>query len=115
VIGHDPVLQFLHIEDAVAAVCFAAELELAGVYNVASRGLIRLNEFVEALDRASIWLPPFEMGPLTSIAARLGLPHIAEGMHDRLRFGHAIDTGKIEAAGFKPSADQLDCAALLQH
>ena len=114
VFGHDPVIQFLHLEDAVAAVSFAAELELAGIYNVASRGFIRFSEFVESLERSGIGLPPIAAGPFTPLAARLGLPHISEGMLDRLRFGHAIDTAKLEAAGFKASADQLDCAAVLR-
>jgi len=114
VIGHDPVIQFLHIEDAVAAVSYAANLELAGIYNVASRGVIRFDEFLASTRRQSFWLPPIEAGPLAPFAAMLGLPHIPDGLLDRLRFGHAIDTGKIEAAGFKASADQLDCAAVLR-
>lgn len=114
VIGHDPVLQFLHIEDAVAAVCFAARVELAGIYNVASRGVIRFSDFICGINRQTIWLPPIEAGALAPIAESIGLPHIANGLLDRLRFGHAIDTQKLESAGFKPSADQLDCAAVLR-
>ena len=114
VIGHDPVLQFLHIGDAVDAVSFAADRELAGIYNVASRGVIRFSDFLCSIHRKSIWLPPIEAGPLAPIAESLGLPHIANGLLARLRFGHAIDTHKLESAGFKPSADQLDCAAVLR-
>lgn len=114
VIGHDPVIQFLHIEDAVAAISFAANLELAGIYNVASRGEIRFSDFLANTKRQGFWLPPIGAGALAPFAAMLGLPHIPDGLLDRLRFGHAIDTGKIEAAGFNASADQLDCAAVLQ-
>jgi UDP-glucose 4-epimerase len=112
--GHDPVLQFLHIEDAVAAISFAAQVELAGVYNVASRDVIRLSDLLCMIGRESIWLPPVEAGAFVQVAESLGLPHFASGLLPRLRFGHAIDTRKLECAGFKPSADQTDCAELLR-
>lgn len=114
VIGYDPILQFLHIEDAVAAASFAAHVELAGIYNVASRGEMRFSDFLHSVDRDGIWFPPMEVGPLAPIAESLGLPHIPNGLLALLRFGHAVDTHKIEAAGFKPSADQMDCAAVLR-
>ena len=114
VLGHDPLLQFLHIEDAIDAVECAADLELAGIYNVASNGVIRLGDFVSCLEKQTIPFLPIETGVLSSLSATLGLPSLPDGLLPRLRFGHAIDTHKIEAAGFKPKADQLDCAAALK-
>lgn len=111
VLGHDPVLQFLHVEDAIDAVTFAADLELAGIYNVASRGVIRLEEFLRFLEKRTIPVLPLESGLLGSLAGSIGLPYLPDHLLPHMRFGHAIDTGKIEAAGYKPRADQLDCAS----
>ena len=43
-IGFDPVIQLLHLDDAVSAMAFAAREELAGIYNVASAGIIHLHD-----------------------------------------------------------------------
>jgi UDP-glucose 4-epimerase len=115
VLGYDPAIQFLHVEDAISAIAFAAELELAGIYNVASRDIVRLSEFMLSLGRPNVLHPPFRFGALSTLAALARLPHITEEVFDLLRFGHAVDTAKIETAGFKPMADQLDCAAVLNH
>lgn len=114
VLGHDSLLQFLHVEDAIDAVACAADLELAGLYNVASNGVIRFGDFVSCLEKPTVPFLPIETGVFASLSATLGLPSLADGLLPRLRFGHAIDTHKIEAAGFKPKADQLDCAAALK-
>ncbi|MCP4037825.1 MAG: NAD-dependent epimerase/dehydratase family protein [bacterium] len=114
VIGHDALIQFLHVEDAIDAVTLAAKLELAGIYNVASRGVIRESEFLEAASRSDIPVLPLEAGMFAPLARTFGIPHIAEGILPTLRFGHALDTTKIEGAGFKPLADQFDCAAVLR-
>ncbi|MFT5443129.1 MAG: UDP-glucose 4-epimerase [Myxococcota bacterium] len=113
VLGHDPLLQFLHLEDAIQAIAFAADLELAGIYNVASREAIRFEELIRFLGKSSVPLLPIESGALASIASRLGLPNLRDELLAKLRFGHVIDTCKIEAAGFKASADQFDCATAM--
>lgn len=113
VIGFDPALQLLAIEDAVRALSFAAQLELAGLYNVASSGVVRLSEAARLRARRTWPVLPFEAGPLAPLAGRLGLPHVPTGMLDVLRFGHAVDTAKLAAAGFHPERDQRDCLAEL--
>jgi UDP-glucose 4-epimerase len=110
VIGHDPLIQMLAIDDAVCALAYAAELELAGVYNVASAGTIRMSELIRSLGRPSLPVLPFETGrALARYADRFGVPHVPPGMLDVLRFGHALDTSKLAAAGFTPEHDQESC------
>lgn len=108
-LGYDPTLQLLHVDDAVKALCFAAERELAGVYNVASDGLLRWSQVPEALDRPAIPLPPVPLGPLGALVRSLGIPWIPDAVASRLRTGHAIDTTKLTAAGCSPTHDQLAC------
>ena len=108
-LGFDPPLQLLHVDDAVDALCFAVERELAGVYNVASSGVYRWSEVASELGRRTLPIPPVSSWLLATLLRTLGLPHIPEGLVDRLRFGHAVDTAKLASAGFVPRMDQRAC------
>lgn len=114
VLGFDPPLQTLSIEDAVRALVFAARVELAGVYNLASVGIIRLSEVARELNRFALPVLPLEAGPLASLARRFGVPHVPEGLLPMLRFGNAVDTAKLAEAGFRPEYDQVACIAALR-
>ncbi len=108
-IGFDPAIQLLHADDAAAAVTFAALHELAGVYNVASTGQIRWDAAMRvAGDRGA---PVFPVGAwaFAPLMERLRLPHLPDDIVPLARFGQAIDTTKIERAGFRPKHDQTDC------
>ena len=109
VLGFDPAIQLLHVDDAVAAVGLAASVELAGVYNVASRGVIRWSDALQCIGRPTLPVLPIEAGPLAPLARALGIPHVPPGLLDLLRFGHAVDTAKLAHAGFEPSHDQPSC------
>lgn len=115
VIGFDAALQLLSIEDAVRALVFAARLELAGVYNVASVGMIRMSEVTRELNRFGFPVIPLEFPRLASLARRFGFPHVPKGMLDLLCFGHALDTSKLLSAGFEPKYDQAACVATFRH
>jgi UDP-glucose 4-epimerase len=106
IIGFDPAVQLLHLEDAASALIFAADVELAGIYNAASAELIRWSEAVEG---RSLPMLPIEAGPLAPLARRFGLPHIPAGMADVLRYGHAVDTEKLVRAGWMPRYEQRAC------
>jgi UDP-glucose 4-epimerase len=115
VIGYDAPLQVLAASDAVLALAFAARLELAGVYNVASRGTIRLSDVIRETRRPSVpWLPLETPQLIAGVARRFRVPRIPQGVIDILRFGHAIDISKLAHAGFEPDYDQIGCLSLLQ-
>jgi UDP-glucose 4-epimerase len=114
VIGFDPPLQLLALDDAARALAFAGQLELAGIYNVASSGVVRLSEAKVELERRALPVLPIEAGPLAPLARRLQLPYVPEGMLDLLRFGQALDTSKLASAGFRPDFDQRACLAALR-
>jgi UDP-glucose 4-epimerase len=112
--GFDPAIQLLHLDDAASAMAFAVDAEVAGIYNVASSGVIRWREAVRATGHKHVPALPFGAGPAESVLIRLGFPVIPMELIDLLRFGHAVDTGKIERAGWKPRFDQRACLALLR-
>jgi UDP-glucose 4-epimerase len=109
VLGYDPLLQLLHIEDAASAVVFAAELELAGVYNVASEGALRWSAMVKATERRTLPVLGLSPGSLAPVARLLGVPHVPPDLVWLLRYGHAVDIGKLTGAGWKPAYGQRDC------
>lgn len=113
-LGFDPPIQLLHVDDAASALDFAARSELAGIYNVASKGLLHWNDAVRATSRRLVPVLPMPLGLLDPVLDRLGLPYVPADLYDLMRFGHVVDTEKIEAAGWKAQYDQRDCLATLR-
>ena len=112
-LGYDPAVQFLHVDDAVSALIFAAEIELAGVHNVASNGVIRWSEALRTLERRTVPVLPLETGPLEPLLQAFGISHLPAGTGPALRFGSALDVSKLEAAGWKAAHDQRSCLSAL--
>jgi len=112
-IGYDPAVQFLHIDDAADAIAFAARLELAGLYNVASDGVLRWSEATGLRGRPALPVLPFDAGPATPLLRRLGIPHFPPGTGPTLRYGSAIDGAKLRSAGWKARHDQRSCVRAL--
>jgi nucleoside-diphosphate-sugar epimerase len=113
-IGFDSTIQLLHVDDAASAVAFAARVELAGIYNVASAGVIHWSDAVRATGRASFPVLPAAVAPLEPILETLGIPFVPAELLDLLRLGHAVDTEKIERAGWQAEYDQAACLSALR-
>jgi len=107
VVGFDPAVQFLHVDDAVDAIAWAAEVELAGVFNVASEGLLRWSEAIREMGHFSLPILPWSLPGVDVLLERIGLPFVQRGLLDILRFGHAIDTMKLARAGWSAEYDQI--------
>jgi UDP-glucose 4-epimerase len=105
-IGFAPVIQLLHLDDAASALAFAALAELAGLYNVASAGVIHWDDAVRATGNSSVPVLPLGSWLLEPLLERIGVPHLPRELVELLRFGHAVDTKKLESTGWKPGHDQ---------
>jgi len=112
-IGYDPHVQWLHGDDAVDAIVFAAGLELAGIYNVASEGVLRWSEARRIRGGLSLPVLPFEAGPFTPLLRRFALPHLPEEAGPLLRYGSAVDITKLRSAGWRPRYEQHECVRAL--
>jgi UDP-glucose 4-epimerase len=108
-IGFDPAIQLLHAEDAVDAAVFAAIQELAGIYNIASSGTIHWHDAVRIADRPAVPVLPLSISLLEPVLRLLKIPFVPSELFDLLRFGHAVDTQKIERVGWRPKFDQHEC------
>lgn len=114
-IGFDPAIQLLHLEDAASAMAFAAVRELAGVYNVASKGLLHWHDALRATGHSSLPFLPVGFATTEPLLEALGLPFVPVALLDLMRFGHALDTTKLEREGWRPEHDQRSCLSLLRH
>lgn len=112
-IGYDPTIQLLHLDDAANALAFAVRTELAGVYNVASAGLINWHDAVKATGHRPFPVLPISAALLDPLFERLGIPFLPAELIGLLRYGHAVDTAKLERAGWQPQYDQVGCLKTL--
>ncbi len=74
-LGFDPLWQFLHEADAVAALKLAVNRNVAGIFNVVSQGVLPLSTAIKLAGRVNVPLP----GPFArSLARGLWIAHLLE-------------------------------------
>jgi UDP-glucose 4-epimerase len=99
-LGFDPRCQFVHEDDVVGALAFAARRDLPGVYNVAGDGVLVLSEVVSLLGKTMLpVLPPWGLGFAAAQLRRLGLRVPVETIR-QLRYGRGLDNRRLKAAGY---------------
>lgn len=99
--GFDTRLQFVHEDDVVASLEYAAFNRIAGVYNVGADGVLVLSEVADILDKPLLpVLPPRGTTTALALLRRAGL-RIPLEMVDMMRYGRAVDNRKLKAAGFR--------------
>lgn len=75
VLGYDPLIQLLHENDALAALMRAIELDVSGVFNIASEGVLRLST---ALRLAGSVPAPVPYATLRRVASALWALQLCE-------------------------------------
>jgi UDP-glucose 4-epimerase len=101
VAGFDPRFQLVHEDDVVAAILFALNENVPGIYNVAGDGLLPWSEMMAIAGKRGIPMPPFGIGMATDPLRALGLVDLAPELIDLLRYGRGIDNRAYKAAGFE--------------
>ena len=102
ILGFDPRWQFIHEDDIVGALEYAARHpELEGVYNGAADGVLALSEIAGLLGKPlAPVLPPWGTGIAAGALSRAGI-EISPEMLNHLRFGRGYDNRKLKAAGYR--------------
>jgi UDP-glucose 4-epimerase len=100
ILGFDPRYQFIHEDDLVGVLRFAAEHDLPGVHNAASDGVLALSEVASLLGKplAPI-LPPWGTSLAAAALRPVGIRTSAEVLQ-QLRYGRGLDNRKLKAAGY---------------
>jgi UDP-glucose 4-epimerase len=104
--GYDPLVQFIHLDDAGAALALAVEQAVPGIFNIAGQGLLPLRTVVGLLGRVPVPIP----GPLAHRLSRvLWMGQIIDVPPSFLRFLKypcVLDTDKARRdLGFSPRHD----------
>lgn len=103
VLGFDPLFQFIHEEDAAAAICAALEKGERGVWNVAGPPPLPLSLLIRRAGRTPVPIPE----PLFGLAiGRFGLPRLPPGAVAHLKYPVVIDDRRFrEKTGWAPAFD----------
>lgn len=79
VAGYDPLMQFLHPEDALRALRLALSGEVRGVYNIVPKGILPLSSVLSLGGRIPLPIPHFVLYPMTELlwnAAMVDIPSV---------------------------------------
>ena len=108
-LGFDPRLQFLHAEDATAALEAAIRKPVRGPVNVAPSGSISLSRILRLCGRPSLPIPhPLFAPAMERLAGRLGAGGLLGDGVRLLRYGRGVDNRRlVEDVGFEPRYDAV--------
>jgi UDP-glucose 4-epimerase len=110
-LGFDPLLQFVHAEDAVSALEAAVRRPAHGPVNVAGDGSVSLSRLLRLAGRIPFPVPAQLFGAALGAGARLGLARLPPEAVMWLRNGLTVDNRRLtDEVGFRPrsTADAVD-------
>jgi UDP-glucose 4-epimerase len=114
VLGRDPRLQFIHIDDALEVLVRAVVENHHGTYNVAGAGVMLLSQAIRRAGRVA--MPVFEPG-MSALAAFVKASGIGDFNLDQLDLfvhGRVVDTTNlVEEFGFRPRSTEEAFAELI--
>jgi UDP-glucose 4-epimerase len=110
VLGYDPLMQFLHPDDAVAALLHLWRAGGRGAFNVVGDGVLPLSHVLTRLRRLPLLLPAGLGQSLAATLWRAQLVDMPQHFFGFLRWSWLADDARLRATGFAP---QHDIATLL--
>lgn len=103
-LGYDPLFQFMHEDDVVAALIAALEKRPRGVFNVAGPPPVPLGVVIRETGRTEVKLPEIVF---RGALGRFGLPRLPPGALEHIKYSVTVDpTAFREATGFAWSVDE---------
>ncbi len=102
-LGFDPMMQPIHVEDVAAAVVRALAPGIRGIYNVVGPGQLPLSSAIELTGRRRLAVPHPLAGALWSTAYRLGFSKYPPQELDYIRFPGMVDGSRArDELGHQP-------------
>ncbi|WLP92235.1 NAD-dependent epimerase/dehydratase family protein [Gordonia sp. NB41Y] len=103
VIGFQPRLQFLHEEDALAAMEHATLAGKVGTFNVAADGVVTLTQAIRRIGHLELPVPSQLLAPITGVLQDLRSAKLRSSQTDFLTYGRVLDTSRMRTEfGFAP-------------
>jgi UDP-glucose 4-epimerase len=105
VMGFDPLFQFLHEDDVIAALMLTLTARPRGIYNVAGPMPLPLSVLAKETHRPVLPMPEFL---LRGMLGRAGLPNLPVGALNHIKFPVVVDGAAFQkTCGFKHQFDEL--------
>ncbi|MEI2826583.1 MAG: NAD-dependent epimerase/dehydratase family protein [Dermatophilaceae bacterium] len=106
-LGFDARMQFVHEDDAVAAMVLAATGPSAGIVNIAGDGIIMVSQAAAMVGRPLVAVP-FAASAVGSLVRRAGLADFSTDQLSFLSYGRGLDTTRMrETMRFSPTWDTV--------
>ncbi len=96
VLGFDPRLQFLHVQDGLDALQQASLEDHHGTFNVAGPGVLLLSQAIRRAGRIGMPVPQAALGPLGALIRGTGAADFSPEQLNFLAHGRVVDIGKLE-------------------
>ncbi len=110
VLGFDARLQFLHPDDAVAALEHGVRDDVPGTFNVAAPDVVTLGQALRRMGRPTVGVPRGSAPLVASLFRSWRAADFSSDQIDALTYGRVMDTTRFAATGFvvtRSSADAL--------
>ena len=102
-LGFDPMVQLIHVEDVAEAIALALVPGRRGIYNVVGPGEVPLSKVLAELGREPLAIPHPVASPILSVAFRLGLSSFPVAELDFIRYVCMVDGRRASAElAFRP-------------
>lgn len=102
-LGYDARMQFLHEDDAVAALVTATTGPSVGIVNVAGEGFLTLLQCLAIVRRPILPVPLMTAGVIGNVVKRSGLADFSPDQVAFLAFGRGLDTTRMhKVLSFEP-------------
>jgi UDP-glucose 4-epimerase len=108
-LGYDPLLQFVHEVDALAALKLSLDRDVPGVFNIVGDGVLPLSMVIKLLGHTNLPLPHFLAQRVTELLWAAGLSPVPSSMLRYLRHLCVADGDKAKREiGFLPGYSSRD-------
>lgn len=101
ILGFDPLVQMVHVEDCVSALAYAVQHDLPGIFNVAADGIIPWSEVRAICGKPPLFLPPYGTEAAASVLRAARIIDLPTEILAFLRFGRGVDNRRLKDAGFR--------------
>jgi UDP-glucose 4-epimerase len=102
-LGFDPMVQLIHVEDVADAIALALAPARRGIYNLTGPGEVPLSAVLKELGRQPLAIPHPVAKPILSFAFRLGISSFPVAELDFIRYVCMVDGRRANAElGFRP-------------
>ena len=114
-LGYDPMIQIVHIEDVVQSMVKALRPGIRGIYNIAGPGELPLSEIIRALGRRKLPVPEPVARALFGAMWKARLTSFPTQEMDHIKYVCMVDDSRARASlGYAPKVSLEDTIAALR-